>query len=191
MWEDSYASRSRNDTIGTDVLIPLSIGICHVLAALPENQRVQSFQALVSPTLRNLEHMSSVAKASQSPQMASTLSQIADEIRILATMLKRFTNATSTERESMESGCDTSPDRHTPVQEPVLAIVQKGWPFVVNTAANYCGDEVSMHARSARQSLLFTISSTSLPSQRLRTSLLLYLLCYPLSCRLITTSTGV
>jgi hypothetical protein len=156
VWEDSYAARSRNDTINTDVLIPLSIGICHVLASLPENQRIQSFQALVSPTLRNLEHMTSVAKASQSPHMASVLSQIADEIRILATMLKTFNNATSSEGESMESGCDTSPDRHTPVQEPILAIVQKGWPFVVHAAANYCGDEVSMHARSTRQSLFCT-----------------------------------
>jgi hypothetical protein len=147
VWEDSYATRSRNDTINIDVLIPLSIGICHVLASLPENQRVQSFQALVLPSLRNLEYMTSVAKTSQSPHMASALSQIADEIRILATMLKTFTNATSSEGESMESGCDTSPDRHTPVQEPVLAIVQKGWPFIVNTAANYCSDEVSMHAR--------------------------------------------
>jgi hypothetical protein len=57
----------------------------------------------------------------------------------------------------MESGCDTSPDGHTPVQEPVLAIVQKGWPFVVNAAANYCGDEVSMQARSARQPMFFAL----------------------------------
>jgi hypothetical protein len=130
-----------------------------VLASLPENQRVQSFQALVSPTLRNLDRMSSAAKASQSPHMASVLSQIADDIRILATMLKTFTNATSSQGESMESGCDTSPDRHTPVQEPVLAIVQKGWPFVADAAANYCSDEVSMHARSARKSRFCTSSS--------------------------------
>lgn len=157
MWEDSYATRSRNDTVNTDVLIPLSVGICHVLASLPENQRVQSFQALVSPTLRNLERMSSVAKASQSTHMASALSQIADEIRILATMLTTFTKATSLEGESMKSGCDTSPDGHTPVQEPVLAIVKQGWPFVVNAAANYCGDEVSIHARPTLQSLFFAL----------------------------------
>jgi hypothetical protein len=54
----------------------------------------------------------------------------------------------------MESGCDTSPDGHTPLQEPVLAIVQRGWPFVVNAAANYCGDEVSMHDCLARQSFI-------------------------------------
>ena len=91
----------------------------------------------------------------------------------------------------MESGCDTSPDGHTPVQEPVLAIVQKGWPFVVNAAANYGGDEVSMHDSLARQSLFLHFSQPVFRLQLLRTSLLLYLLYYPLSCRPTTTPMGV
>jgi hypothetical protein len=68
---------------------------------------------------------------------------MADEIRILAAMLKTFAGAVSSERVTMESGCDTSPDRHTPVQEPVLAIVQKGWPIVSAVAANHCNDKVN------------------------------------------------
>jgi hypothetical protein len=146
VWKESYAARSRNDTISADVIIPLSIGICHVLASLPENQRVQSFQALASPSLSHLERMSAVAKTNHAPHLALALSQIADEIRILATLTKTFTNATTSDGESMESGS------HRPVQEPVLAIIQKGWPFVVSTAAKFCHDEVSKK-RSPRQSL--------------------------------------
>lgn len=188
LWEATYAARSRNEPVDVDAVIALSIGICHVLAALPEGRRVQSFQGLVAPSLQQLERMSSAAKSHPS-HLPSAIVQLADEIRILATVSKTFANATSSDGDAMESGCDTSPDRHVPVQEPVLAIVQKGWPIVVSTANDFCDNDVSGGLLDTCSHTVRWASSHPPRFPLHRASLLPFQLCCLRSCHLTTTTT--
>jgi hypothetical protein len=148
-------------TINTDVIIALSIGICHVLASLPEKGSILSGVG-VTYAAESRANVFSCKRQSVTAYGFGSIANRRREKNTCATMLKTFTKAMSAQGESLESGCDTSPDRHTPVQEPVLAIVHKGLSFVVNAAANYCGDEVSMHGHLRHVNHCFCTSSTIL-----------------------------
>jgi hypothetical protein len=140
VWEDSYATRGRNDTVNTDVFIPTQHWNMSRLCIFTRKPKGSILSGAGVTYSGNLEHMSSVAKASQSPHMASVLSQIADEIRILATVLQHSPKPSF--EESMEKLATDTSLMDTPVQEPVLAIAAERMALVVNAAANYCDDEV-------------------------------------------------
>lgn len=147
-WEASYAACNRQDAITIDDRRTLCVAICHVLAALPENQRVRSFHALALPALDCFEKMTTIANNSIAAdkgqeEIDSVLSRVADEINIFTTMARTFTNACFANDSSMESGCSTSSVRHVAIPAPLLAIIRKVWPSIVHVAAMYSNDEVS------------------------------------------------
>lgn len=125
--------------------VALSAGICHVLAALPEDQRIKAFEGMASQPLSMLERLSRTAKDGHTApfDLSLTLPKIGDEIRILSAMSRNFANALgSGDSDAMESGCDTSPDRLAPIPEPVLQTVHGAWRNITYAAANWVDDEV-------------------------------------------------
>jgi len=112
-------------------------------------QRITAFEGLVSPCLDCLERRSRAVDGSRNRQQTeSILSRIADEMRLLASISRAFTNAGSPRQDSMQSGCDTSPDRRAPIPEPILMAIRDAWPRIAHFAANYTYDEVRNGAES-------------------------------------------
>lgn len=145
-WESSYAASNRPGIITVDDRQALCVGICHVLASLPDNQRAKSLHALAMPALDCLETMTRIANQtaasnSNQAQLDAVLSRIADELKILTTMARTFTNAISMNDASMESGCRMS-DGHTAIVEPAIAIIRKGWPSISHAASTFNYNEV-------------------------------------------------
>lgn len=150
-WEASYAACNRPDVITIDDRKALCIGICHVLAALPDNQRVRSFHALALPALDCFEKMTSVANTSvaggkSQDQIKSILERLADEIVIFSTMARAFINACVANDKSLK-GITVLP---VSVPGPLVSIARKVWPSLIHVAESYCDDEV----RSGRRSIV-------------------------------------
>jgi len=146
-WEASYAASNRSKTVTITDRIALCVGICHVLAALPANQRIRSFHALALPSLDCFEKMANLANNAivanaTKDTVIPILSRIADEIQVLTIMSRTFTNACSTHDVlSMDTGCGTSSDKHQAIAQPLLIIVKKIWPAITHVAKNYSEDE--------------------------------------------------
>ena len=126
----------------------MCIAICHVLAALPENQRVRSFHALALPALDCFDKMTAVAKNSiaadkRQDEIDGILARVADEIDIFTTMARTFTDACFANDSSMENGGSAASLRQVAIPGPLLVIIRKVWPSIVNVAAMYSNDEVS------------------------------------------------
>lgn len=147
-WEASYAACNRNDAITIEDRKALCIAICHVLSALPDNQRVRSFHALALPALDCFEKMTGVANSTLATEKTQdeldrVLRRVGDEIEIFTVMARTFTNACFANDSSMESGCRTFPLRNVAIPVPLLVIIRKVWPSISHVAATYSNNEVS------------------------------------------------
>jgi hypothetical protein len=143
-WEASYAASNHPGIITAEDRQALCSGICHVLASLPDNQRAKSLQALAMPTLDCLETMTYLAnQTAQTPedQFDVVLDRISDEVNLLATMARSFTNAFAVKDASMESGCRTS-DGHVAIADSAFEICRKAWPSISHVAGRYSFHEV-------------------------------------------------
>lgn len=137
-WEASYAACNRKDVVTIEDRQAMCIGICHVLAALPDNQRIRSFHALALPALDCFDKMTTIANATiaeskSQEEIDVILSRLADEILIFTVMSRTFTNACYAHDGSAESA----------IPIPLLVIIRKVWPSIVHVAATYSHDEVS------------------------------------------------
>jgi hypothetical protein len=145
-WEASYAASNCPGILNVEDRQALCVGICHVLASLPDNQRGKSLHALAMPTLDCLETMTrhadhAAGSSSSEEELYIVLDRIADEIKVLTTMARTFTNAFYKKDASMESGCRTS-DGHAAIVEPAFAILHKAWPSISHVASKYNHNEV-------------------------------------------------
>jgi hypothetical protein len=153
-WEASYAAANQHGILSIDDRKAICIGICHVLASLPGDQRDKSLLALAMPSLDCLETMTehanqAAAAANYSDgrshqQLDAILDRISAEIIIVTTMARAFTDACSINDSSMESGCRTS-DGHAAIVEPALALVKRAWPSVARAASCYNYHDVSLN----------------------------------------------
>lgn len=146
-WEASYAACNRPDVITIDDRKALCIAICHVLAALPDNQRVRSFHALALPALDCFEKMTSVANTSvaggkSQDEIKSILKRLADEIVIFTTMARAFVNACVANDKSLQGITECPGERPVSVPGPLVSIARKVWPSLAHVAESYCDDEV-------------------------------------------------
>jgi len=185
LWETSYAAIERSSIISIKDRCALAAGICHVLASLPDDHRIKSFEGMASQPVGLLERLSSTAKDSYTApsNLSQTLPRIGAEILILSTMARSFATALgSGDSDAMESGCDTSPDRLTPIPEPVLQIIHGAWSNITFAAANWVDDEVRVPVFDSYPA--FSVFSLSPNSPFRRPSLLRLQNCFPICCRL-------
>jgi hypothetical protein len=125
----------------------LCIGLCHVLAALPDNQRAKSLLALAMPSLDCLETMIQYAeeatRTDRKEDLVVILHRMSGEIIVITTMARAFTDAFSENDPSMGSGCRTS-DGHAAIVEPAFALIKRAWPSVVKVANSFNFNLVSV-----------------------------------------------
>ena len=111
------------------------IGICHVLAALPNEQHKTSLMALALASIACLETMSERANANNLDEkvaLTAILDRAADEIIILATIARAFKDALSA-----ADGTDAAF-----LAEPSIVVLRRAWPTISIVASKYSFHDV-------------------------------------------------
>jgi len=116
------------------------IGICNVLAALPEEQQQTSLMALALASIACLEAMvkraDSIGSMADTKELSPVLNRAADEIIVLVTTARAFTDALpSTDSESNRDKASFA--------EPSMMILRRAWPTISIVASKYSFDDVS------------------------------------------------
>jgi hypothetical protein len=164
-WEASYSAANNRGLLTTEDRKEFCIGICHVLASLPDNQRSKSLLALAMPTLDCLEtmlqHANQVASVSQE-QLKIILERIAGEIIVVTTMTRTFSDAILVINgdTSMESGCRTC-DGRAAIDGSSLPILKRAWTSITQVASKYNYYEVSIVYYQSFHSLTFDFAERS------------------------------
>ena len=121
-----------------------SIGICHVLAALPNDQQQTSLMALALASIACLEAMmeraESLGTTWEEKEISPILDRASDEIIVLVTTARAFTEA------RLKQNQGDARNRFAFV-EPSLAILERAWPTISIAASKYCFHEVSTRNR--------------------------------------------
>ena len=151
-WEASYTATNRVGILTVDDRKALCIGLCHVLAALPDNQRGKSLLALAMPTLDCLDTMTQHATKAQRTERKQdldiVLDRISSEIVVITTMARAFTDAFSDNDTSMGSGCRIS-DGRAVIVEPALALIKRAWTSIAKAANTFNFHNVSIYTVDA------------------------------------------
>mmetsp|Transcript_21105 Transcript_21105/g.44790 ORF Transcript_21105/g.44790 Transcript_21105/m.44790 type:complete len:1046 (-) Transcript_21105:2179-5316(-) len=134
-WESTFAACNRGDKLLTlEDRKNTCIGICHVLAALPKEQQGTSLMALALASMACLETMVNRADSTSSTEKEPTLSLIldraADEIIILATTARAFTDASSAVPLGVGNG-------RASLVEPSMTVLRRAWPTISILASKY------------------------------------------------------
>eukprot|EP00531_Pseudo-nitzschia_arenysensis_P016816 CAMPEP_0116149818 /NCGR_PEP_ID=MMETSP0329-20121206/19184_1 /TAXON_ID=697910 /ORGANISM="Pseudo-nitzschia arenysensis, Strain B593" /LENGTH=1473 /DNA_ID=CAMNT_0003646225 /DNA_START=439 /DNA_END=4860 /DNA_ORIENTATION=- len=132
-WEATLAACNRGGKLLTlDDRKETCIGICHVLAALPTDQQQTSLMALALASIACLEAMVERADSSGGDQkkLSPILDRAADEIVILVTTARAFTEAISARNPGNESG-------RTAFVEPSMMVLGRAWPKISIVASKY------------------------------------------------------
>ena len=140
-WEATFAACNRGGKLLTlEDRKDICIGICHVLAALPKDQQQTSLVALALASIACLEAMvkraESVGSNKEKGTLESILDRAADEIIILVTTARAFTEATANERMGAESHRDS-------FVEPSMMVLRRAWPTITTVASKYSFNDVS------------------------------------------------
>jgi hypothetical protein len=118
-------------------------GICSVVASFPGSQREKPYHAFALPVVECLHAMTKEAdsaKNNPSGNIAAIIPRLADEVRLLATMVKSFTTVVhknSTQMHMDQNGSDQS------ALQPSVGLLKKLWPCLTHIATNYAADRVS------------------------------------------------
>lgn len=140
-WESTFAACNRGGKLlSLEDRKNTCIGICYVLAALPKDQQQTSLMALALASIACLETMvkgvESLAFSTENKTASSMLDRAADEIIILATTARAFTDATST----LSRGIGNDRDA---LVEPAMTILRRAWPSISTVASLYSSHDVS------------------------------------------------
>jgi hypothetical protein len=138
----------------------MAVGLCHVLASLPENQRAKSLLALAMPALNCLEAMlqhandeaAQIAQHIQhigdSQRLDAILDRLASEIVMVATIATSFSNAFHASEGDDTSNTTTSTSRAT-IREPALTILKRAWPSISTAATQFNDREVRILSKAS------------------------------------------
>lgn len=141
-WEALFAASDRPSTIPVEDCAAFGDGLCNVLSIISDpNMKIRAFEAVVSPILKRLDERSMRLRDSlETTEITSILESISDEIMLLASISRSFTDACLNMKQQMQSGCHTS-QRHAPVLDSILGIVQGCWPNIINVAEKYSNED--------------------------------------------------
>jgi hypothetical protein len=119
-------------------------GLCHVLAVMPDMKGISAFETFASKPLDRLDRMVNQALSSRDANdFSRALLCIGNEIRVLSTMARSFTNAKSSFSANGYITCDMSLATRPSISVNVLDIIGKGWPNISHIAAHWSADKVS------------------------------------------------
>lgn len=144
-WEASYAAANRTDILELQDREAIAVGICHVLAALPENQQGKSLLALAMPALNCLDAMLQHAREVDAVDNTSSSSQRLDAIldRLASEIVMVTTIATA-----VSSAFNNNSQGRITIREPALTIIKRAWPFMSTAATQYNSRKVILATRA-------------------------------------------
>jgi len=148
-WEATFAASNRS---GRKLLTlqdrkDTCTGICHVLASLPQDQQQTSLMALALASIACLEAMVKRAVAvtyctTTTSSLAAILERAADEIVILATTARAFTDASTTRTtmgvgSSSESHSSCVSSSRASIVMPAMTVLRRAWPTISMAASKF------------------------------------------------------
>ena len=122
------------------------MGICAVVAAFPEDQRGKSYHAFALPVVQCVHMMTKEADDARKAcdrKLTAVIPRLADELRLLSTMVNAFTTAVTKGDTKVRNGALRSTNM------PSLILLKELWPCLNHIATNYASHQVSS-ARFAR-----------------------------------------
>ena len=140
-WEATFTACNRGGKLLTlEDRKDTCIGICHVLAALPKDQQQTSLMALALASIACLEAMvertNSMASTEEKALLPPLLERAADEIIILVTIARAFTDALSTINLGIGSV-------RTSFVESSMMVLRRAWPTISIVTSKYGSHDVS------------------------------------------------
>jgi hypothetical protein len=151
-WEAAYLASNRVGAVTIEAREALCEGICSVLASLPNSQRARPLQILFNPTIECLRTMTkmadeSVASVQKNDQsyLGPILVRVADEIRILSTMVRTYSRGTSETSDMQDQGSQTPAG-----EDPYLTVLRQAWPSISHIAETFNKNEVRLLAKCCR-----------------------------------------
>jgi hypothetical protein len=114
-------------------------GICAVVDAFPENQRDKPYHAFALPVVECLHAMTKEAddaRNSTDGKFAAVIPRLADEVRLLSTMVKSFAMTVQKGDTDMQNGARISS------LAPSVGLLKKLWPCLAHISSNYASDQV-------------------------------------------------
>lgn len=144
-WEAAYMASNRVGAVTINAREALCEGTCCVFASLPSSHRARPLQIFFILTIECLQAMTKMADESiaslqgnDQNYVDAILVRVADEIRILSTMVRTYSRVTS-ETSDMQNQKSSQP----PVgEEPYLTVLRQAWPSISHIAETFNKNEV-------------------------------------------------
>lgn len=117
-------------------------GICSVVASLADDEREKSYHAFAMPVVECLHTLTKQADAAKDQgvgRLTPIIPKLADELRLLSTMVKSFSSALAKASIGNTSKHD-SPSSFT--MQASVELLKKLWPCLSHIAASFSSDKV-------------------------------------------------
>lgn len=141
-WETTYIACNRG-MLTIEDREEICKGVCSVVASFPKSQREKPYHAFALPVVECLHAMTKEAdsaKLTSDGKIAAIIPRLADEVRLLSTMVKSFTAAVHKNSKQMHFGQNGSDES---ALQPSVGLLKKLWPCLSHIATNYTADKVS------------------------------------------------
>jgi hypothetical protein len=113
-----------------------------VIAVLPDNQRIQAFETMISHPLNRLDRFTELGKSmTLRSQLPNVLESVGDEIRVLSTLCRFF--AYPNGESVVELRQAATREELSQIPDSLFAMLHKGWPALVYAAEHWVDNEVS------------------------------------------------
>jgi hypothetical protein len=143
IWDSVIAASDRSDIVHIDDRLALCGGISRVISSLPADQRVQTFDAIVSQSLNHLDRWTQIGKSlSSQTHLLPVLQKVGDEIHIFAVLFLNF--SCSTDDISKRSEEIATPTKTISSDESGLVLLRKTWPSLQFAAEHWIDNDVSL-----------------------------------------------
>jgi hypothetical protein len=143
IWDSAIAASDRSDIIHIDDRLALGGGISRVVASLPDDQRLQTFDAIVSQSLNHLDRWTQIGKSlSSQTHLLPVLDKVGHEIQILAVLFHNY--SCWYEERGKASKKSAIPTKITCSDESGLVLLRKTWPTLQYVAENWIDNKVTL-----------------------------------------------
>lgn len=143
LWDAVIAASDRSDIVHVDDRLVLCGGISHVILALADDQRIATFEAIVSQSLSRLERWTQIGKSiTTQTHLLPVLQQVGDEIHIFAVLLQNLL-CTFAANSKDSAATPMKVDRSG---EAALTFFRKVWPCVQFAAEHWVYNKVNPFA---------------------------------------------
>lgn len=141
IWDSVIAASDRSDIVHIDDRLALCGGISQVISSIPDDQRLQTFDAIASQSLNHLDRWTQIGKSlSSQTHLLPVLQKLGDEIHILAVLFRKFLCSSVERRKGSEEAA--TPTKIINSDESGLVLLRKTWPSLQFAAEHWIDNKV-------------------------------------------------